>query len=74
MRIGTVARLRFHIGIDERLQHCRMCTVGIVVVKREHGNPLLPGIGQMIQTELLYAAGIGNARGKALKRQHQGKA
>ena len=28
----------------------------------------------MIQTELLYAVGIGNARGKALKRQHQGKA
>ena len=70
VRIGTVAGLRLHVGIDERLQHCRMCTVGIIVVKREHGNPLLPGIGQMIQTELLYAVGIGNARGKALKRQH----
>ena len=74
MCIGSVAGLRLHVGVDERLQHCRMCTVGIVVVKREHGNPLLPGIGQMIQTELLYAVGIGNARGKALKRQHQGKA
>ena len=74
MCIGTVAGLRLHIGVDERLQHCRMCAVGIVVVKREHGNPLLPGIGQMIQTELLYAVGIGNARGKALKRQHQSKA
>ena len=40
MRIGAVAGLRLHIGVDERLQHCRMCTVGIVVVKREHGNPL----------------------------------
>ena len=27
----------------------------------------------MIQTGLLYAVGIGNARGKALKRQYQGK-
>ena len=74
MCIGTVAGLRLHIGVDERLQHCRVCAVGIVVVEREHGNPLLPGIGQMIQTELLYAVGIGNARGKALKRQHQSKA
>lgn len=28
----------------------------------------------MIQVGLLYAVRIGNARGKALKRQHQGKA
>ena len=28
----------------------------------------------MIQVPLLYAARIGNARGKTLKRQHQGKA
>ena len=28
----------------------------------------------MIQVPLLYAARIGNARGKALKRQHQSKA
>ena len=74
MCIGTVAGLRLHVGIDERLQHRRVCAVGIIVVEREHGNPLLPGIGQMIQTELLYAVGIGNARGKALKRQHQSKA
>lgn len=40
VRIGTVAGLRLHVGVDERLQHCRMCAVGIVVVKREHGNPL----------------------------------
>ena len=40
MRIGTVAGLRLHIGVDKRLQHRRMCAVGIVVVKREHGNPL----------------------------------
>ena len=40
VRIGTVAGLRLHVGIDERLQHCRMSTVGIVVVEREHGNPL----------------------------------
>ena len=40
VRIGTVAELRLHVGIDERLQHCRMSTVGIVVVEREHGNPL----------------------------------
>ena len=38
--IGAVAGLRLHISVDERLQHCRMCAVGIVVVKREHGNPL----------------------------------
>ena len=74
MCIGTVAGLRLHVGIDERLQHRRVCAVGIIVVEREHGNPLLPDIGQMIQTELLYAVGIGNARGKALKCQHQGKA
>ena len=74
VRIGAVAGLRLHIGVDERLQHRRMGAVGIVVVKREHDNPLLPGIGQMIQTGLLYAVGIGNARGKALKCQHQGKA
>ena len=40
VRIGTVAGLRLHVGIDERLQHRRVCAVGIVVVKREHGNPL----------------------------------
>ena len=38
--IGTVAGLRLHIGVDERLQHCRMCAVGIVIVEREHDNPL----------------------------------
>ena len=38
--IGTVAGLRLHIGVDERLQYCRMCAVGIVVVEREHDNPL----------------------------------
>ena len=38
--IGAVAGLRLHISVDERLQHCRMCAVGIVIVKREHGNPL----------------------------------
>ena len=53
MRVGTVAGLRLHIGIDERLQHRRVRTVGIVVVKREHDNPLLPGIGQMIQVALI---------------------
>ena len=73
VRVGAVAGLRLHIGIDERLQHRRVCAVGIIVVEREHGNPLLPGIGQMIQVELLYAVRIGNARGKALKYQHQGK-
>ncbi len=31
-------------------------------------------MGPMIQTQLLYAARIGNARGKTLKCQHQGKA
>ena len=40
VHIGTIAGLRLHVGVDERLQHCRMCAVGIVVVKREHGNPL----------------------------------
>ena len=40
MCIGAVAGLRFHVGIDERLQHRRVCAVGIIVVKREHGNPL----------------------------------
>lgn len=74
VRVGTVAGLRLHVGIDERLQHRRMSTVGIVVVEREHDNPLWPGTGPMIQVQLLYAARIGNARGKALKRQHQGKA
>ena len=53
VRVGTVAGLRLHIGIDERLQHRRVCAVGIVVVEREHGNPLLPGIGQMIQVALI---------------------
>ena len=48
VRIGAVAGLRLHIGVDERLQHRRMGAVGIVVVKREHGNPLLPGMGPMI--------------------------
>ena len=74
VRVGTVAGLRLHVGIDECLQHRRVRTVGIVVVEREHGNPFLPDIDQMIQTGLLYAVRIGNARGKALKCQHQGKA
>ena len=40
VRVGTVAGLRLHVGVDERLQHRRMCAVGIVVIEREHGNPL----------------------------------
>ena len=39
MRIGAVAGLRLHVGVDERLQYRRVCAVGIVVVEREHGNP-----------------------------------
>ena len=52
MRIGAVAGLRLHVGVDECLQHRRVRTVGVIVVEREHSNPLLPGLGQMIQTEL----------------------
>ena len=43
VRIGTVAGLRLHIGVDERLQHCRMCAVGIIVVKRGAWQSSLTG-------------------------------